>query len=152
MRVLVSSVSLDCHLFETTHLEVLVFSLGRHLLSRGIHIDFILSTVILWSESLIWRRVAVRPTTFVYISISILHTCWNLELFWSLILPFSPSCVFGGKPLILLIGFGLKIDWWWVALLGPLHTPSCCRFWSRFEKNSVWSCSRKPQQNPNFWL
>jgi hypothetical protein len=47
MGVLVSSGSLDCHLFETTHLELLVFSLGRHLLSREIHIDFILSTVIL---------------------------------------------------------------------------------------------------------
>jgi hypothetical protein len=63
----------------------------------------------------------------------ILAEIWSC--FGHLFFPSHPLVCFGGKPLILLRGFDLGIDWWWVALLRPLHTPSSCRFWSQFEKN-----------------
>jgi hypothetical protein len=36
----------------------------------------------------------------------------NFLKFYSLGFYFSRSCVVGKKPLILLRGFGLRIDWW----------------------------------------
>jgi hypothetical protein len=87
------------------------------------------------------------PQSSLASNLSLYH-CWNFWSFIVLVSPFSDLVLLVKKPLIPLRGFGLGIDWWWVALFGPLDTPSCCRFWSWFEKNSVWTRSRKPQQNP----
>ena len=96
-------------------------------------------SILLWSS--------VRPTGHFGFKSQFVPLLEFLK-FYSLGFSFSSILCCWWKPLIPLRGLGLEIDWWWVALFWPLHTPSCCRFWSRFEKNSVWTHSRKPQQNP----
>jgi hypothetical protein len=116
---LISSAYLGCHLFRALIIELLVFSLGRHQLSRGFHSDFVLR-LCSWFSSLIKGRVTGPAHRAIWLQISVCTLAGISEVlyYWFLLI----------LDLVLLVKnpWFLWEDLVWGLTCGEFHTSDHC--------------------------